>query len=1119
MNLSQLLEELKLKDIKLTMDKAGKLKLVGKKELLTPTLIDQIKAKKDALLTMLDEVTQQRPATVRCTHEMTEIPLSYAQQRIWLVDKLGKSSSQYNIVSACKIAGAFDATVAQTVLEQLIQRHLTLRTTYFDTPHGPRQKINEDANFTLDFIDLTDIPTAQRDQACRIAITREADYHFDLSRDLMIRGSFFKLDESQGVLMFNMHHIASDGWSMRILENEFFVLYKALLNGSKPMLPNIPVQYSDYAVCQREWLQGTVLEKQLRYWTSTLAGMPELHQLPTDFTRPAERSYQGANLSFTLSSELSGRLRELAAQHNVTLFMLLHAVFALLVHKYSGQDDIVVGTPAANRMQKELEAVVGFFINSLVLRTQLKPQQSFLSFLQHTRQVNIDAQQYQDVPFDVVVEQVNPTRSNAYAPLYQLMFTMDTISSYSLTSQELGLENYDIDAGKAKFDLLLSAADNGEKIEFNFEYATDLFAIDSINTMRDALNALLEQVADRPDRKISEFELLRKDAQLRHYQEMISVPLPGKESTIHGMFERQASLLPDHTALVCGNETYTYGRLNRLAQNLASNLNQQGCQPGDVVAISTMREAQYFVAVLGILKLGAVFLPIDPDYPEFRKQHMLSDSGAHWLLVGQNVASAQSDVPTLVIDALLEHNDSLNQTVSSADPAYIIYTSGSTGLPKGVLLNHAGAVNLARAQRKLFSLEHNSHVLHFASISFDASVWELLMALANGACLYMCQETQRLDPQQLQRYLVEHRITHATLPPSVLRHLGESDDYAFDALIVAGEACEQSLADSWSKHSPFFNAYGPTETTVCASVAAISSGQALHLGTPIANVGVLVLDEQKHMVPAGTSGTLHISGKGLAVGYLNNPALTQDKFFQWTAPDGTSMRLYDSGDQVKLNHDGSLTFIGRNDDQVKLRGFRVELGEIRNQICALPGINDAEILLVDSSRQSQSLVAFIISEPNIKLESEQLQQRLSRVLPDYMLPNQFILLDIFPVTANGKVDKKALRDKFKSIDTQVLVPVQTETEQKLADIWGELLGVHTGNIGREANFFALGGHSLLSVKMGTMINSAFAIQLEPQTAFEASNLADLANKVDRALTQKFIKNSMQKVTIMSEGSL
>jgi len=1023
--------------------------------------------------------------------------LSFAQQRLWFIDRFEGPSATYNIPMAWQWDGPLDLNALQAALRWLVERHHSLRSRFPDQDGEPRLALLPAEAFACAVCDLSSLP-ADRQQA---EIHALALWVFDLAAGPLFRADVFQLAENRHVLLLNMHHSISDGWSLGVLMRDLQQACQAFCLGRPPAVADLPVQYPDYAAWQREWLQGEILQRQVDYWRQQLAGAPGLLELPTDHPRPARQAFHGGQYRQALGGGLTRAVHALGRAQGSSLFMTLLAAFTVLLARYSRQDDLCIGSPIANRTHSHTEDLVGFFVNMLVLRSRLQPGETFSQLLQAVRKTCLDAYAHQDIPFETLVEQLQPARSLSHTPLFQVMFALQNAQSAQFDLPAVRLAELPLEFPVAKFDLTLNAEERDGQLVCHWEYATSLFSEATIARMAAHFAQLLKAVAGNPGQAIGQLPMLTPlDIQQLHAWNDTGLDYDG-EQTVTGLLERQAEQTPDNIALVFAGQSLNYRELNAQANRLADHLlhltgsdGQALLRGNPLVGICLERSPAMVVGLLAILKAGGAYLPIDPDYPAERIRWMLADSATPLLLTH---GSLQARLPLAGLEPAcmllcLDQWEPAGHCAANpprqsqvGDLAYLIYTSGSTGRPKGVMLEHRGAVNLARAQQAFFRTGPDSRVLQFASLSFDAATSEVLMALVSGAALHLAPLRQ--IQTELHALLQAQAITHVTLPPSALAALPVGSLPALGTLIVAGEACPPALAAQWGRGRRFINAYGPTETTVCASLFECpADGTPPPIGRPIANARIYILNEHHQPLPPGVPGELCVAGVGLARGYWNRPTLNAEKFIELEL-FGRVERVYKTGDLARWRTDGNLEFMGRIDRQVKLRGFRIELGEIEAVLAAHEAVREAVVVL-DPGDGNSRLVAYVVLQgerlgvgvndngdsASLTTVRTQLSAFLKARLPTYMLPAHIQVLGHLSLTPNGKIDRSALPKPETA--SAAHEPPRNSAERQIAELWQQVL--KRDSVGSNESFFELGGHSLLLTQVHSRLQQHYpALQI------------------------------------------
>ncbi len=1158
-------------------------------------------------------------------------PTSFAQQRLWFLNQLAPDNPFYNVSTALRLKGLLNLTALQQAFNEIVHRHETLRTNFVMVEGEPMQAIASSLTISIVVINICHLSADEREQEVIKLAIQEARQPFNLATDQLLRVKLLQLNNTEYVLLLNLHHIVADGWSIGVLIRELGTLYTGLYQeiscndqtSSIPplisrargvetiveggILPELPIQYADFAEWQRQWLQGEVLETQLAYWRQQLQDISVLDLLSVGSSRRSDRipsnkdnsirlpipSYQGAKQFLELPKSLSKALKELSQQQGVTLFITLLAAFQTLLYRYTQQEDIAVGSPIANRNRSEIEGLIGFFVNSLVLRTNLGGNPTFIELLQRVKKVALGAYAHQDLPFEKLVEELHPERDLSRNPLFQVSFSLQNTPIQALNLPEISLSLVEFDIGTAKLDLEFNLWEDVENICGEVVFSTDLFARATITRMLGHFQTLLSEIVTNPKQHISELSILTEVerhqilVEFNQNQSCFTPPSPplfrggvreinsppllkgevreinsppllkgevreintqcpplsrggvrgGNTQCFHQLFEQQVEKTPNAIALVFENQQLTYRELNNQANQVAHYLQKLGVVPEVIVGICLERSLEMIVGLLGILKAGGAYLPLDPNYPQKRLKFMIEDANISILLTNSSIIPPlpvngegaggwgflQQNINIIYINQKLNvitkySQNNPNSNIKYENLAYIIYTSGSTGKPKGVLIQHQGLCNLAEAQIAIFNLQPSNRILQFASLSFDASIFEIVMALRNGATLYLAKKEALLPGKELIKLLRDvsdglclRAITHATLPPAVLSVLPTAELPALQTIICAGEACSPDIIKHWANGRRFFNAYGVTEATVWSTVIEFKDDNTLSIGKSILNTETYILDPYLQPVPIGISGELYIGGEGLARGYLNRPDLTAEKFIPHPFSSKIGARLYKTGDLARYLPDGNIEFLGRIDHQVKIRGFRIELGEIEAVLRQHPGVREV-VAIATEDIANKRIVAYIIPNTQIiqsstKLSkpinsdgenlwgsiSNELRQFLKEKLPEYMIPSAFVMLDTLPLTQNGKLDRRKLptpQNFNNNLNDQNFVFPRTATELTLTKIWSEILNIERVSI--HDNFFDIGGNSLLAIRLLNQIQAQFQRELPLPTLFLNPTIAEIA---------------------------
>jgi amino acid adenylation domain-containing protein len=1034
-------------------------------------------------------------------------PLSFAQQRLWFLDQLEPNLSFYNLPFAFRLHGPIHLSALDQALNEIVRRHEVLRTTFAREAGQPVQVVHAEMRIDLPVTDLTDQTSEDREpEAARLAAL-EAAAPFDLHSDAMLRARILKLGETHHVMLLTMHHIASDGWSMGVLFRELTALYEAYTRGKPSPLPPLPIQYADFAVWQRSQLRGRRLEYLLAYWRSRLAGASPLLELPTDRPRPPVQNFQGAAYAVSVSKRILDTLKRVAREADATLFMALLAAFKTLLFRYTDTTDIVVGSPTANRTRVELESLIGFFVNPLVLRTDLSGDPSFLAVLERVREVTLEAFAHQDLPFERLVEEIQPERSLGHNPVFQIMFALQNTEKQVAAGPENNSPQFR--AGTSKFDLTLSATETTDGLSLLFEYNSQLFDQATIAAMAENFSTLLDGVGAEPGRSIASLLILDEKRFRRLVNADVEFAAP-KHRLVHEIFEAQAKRTPNNVAVEFLGEGLTYDAVDRRANRIARALRQRGLRTGEPVGLCVERSFDMIVGMLAILKAGGAYLPLDPAYPSDRLEYMLDDSGANLVLTMERLREGlpirSQDVVSLDSEwaPLAEISEEGLDLDPPSDLACIVYTSGSTGRPKGVMVAHSGICNSAEAQPRIFPGDETDRVLQFASLNFDASLFEMLLTWQRGATLCLAPQDELMPGHPLARLLEQQRISLLVIPPSALEAVPAQPLPELRVLIVVGEACPASLISRWAPGRRIFNGYGPTEISIwCTAAECQDNGLSPPIGRPIRNTRAYVLDRSLQPVPVGVPGELFIGGLGVSRGYLGRPELTAERFLSDPFQNLPGAQIYRTGDRVRWLADGQIQYLGRVDRQLKLRGYRIELGEIEHVMLQHPGVAAAAVEVPAGANANHFLNGYFVERSDSHVDPAELRATLRRKLPEHMVPTGFVRLEALPLNGSGKLDRHALQRIQPRADeacNEEYVAPTNETEDRIAKIWAAALEAE--RVGILQRFFDLGGHSLLATRVTFRFGEAFGIDLPLRAMFEFPTVAELAREVDRLKSER-----------------
>jgi amino acid adenylation domain-containing protein len=1041
------------------------------------------------------------------------LTLSFSQQRLWFLQQLEPDNSFYNEHGAIQLSGTLHVAALERTLNRIIERHEVLRTTFNLVEEKPVQVIASNLTLALPVIDLRQLEEAQRQPEIQRLSIEQSQRPFDLVNGPLLRWMLLQISDREHVLLFSIHHTVFDGWSSGIITRELSALYQAFSKGKPSPLPELSIQYADFAVWQQQQLQGEKLESQLSYWKQQLKNAPPLLQLPTDRPRPPVQTYRGAKLSFQLSKNLTQAVQAIAKKSKSTLFMTLLTALKILLYRFSGQEDIIVGSPTANRNRAEIEELIGCFINTIVLRTSFSGNPTVEELLCQVRQMMLDAYAHQDLPFEKLVEELQVERDPKYNPIFQVSFTLQNTPQVKFELPELTVTPFEVESTRALLDLRLELTETEQGLEGFWEYNTDLFDGSTIERMSKHFQVLLEAIAANPQQRISELPLLTQPERHQLLVEWNDTERDyPKNKCIHQLFEEQVEKTPDAVAVVFEEQQLTYTELNNRANQLAHYLQNLGVKPETLVGICVERSLEMVVGLLGILKAGGAYVPLDPHYPQERLSYMLADSRVEVLLTQSQLLPSlpEHQAPVVGLDAdwsaiAQQSPNNLEVEVSSENLAYVIYTSGSTGKPKGVPIPQRALINFLNSMHLTLGMKEQDILLSVTTLSFDIAGLEVFLPLISGSGLALISRDVAMDGSQLLEKLSTSNATFMQATPATWRLLlaaGWQGERPLKVL-CGGEALDNSLAaDLVERSTKVWNLYGPTESTIWSAVYQLESQLkteatqgTIPIGRPIANTQIYLLDHNLQPVPIGVAGELHIGGDGLARGYLNRPELTQEKFIPNPIAPSISARLYKTGDLARYLPNGNIEYLGRIDHQVKVRGFRIELGEIETAIAQHPGVRESVVITSEESTESNDfkrLVAYVVAREEATVTISALRNFVASKLPRYMIPSAWVTLESLPLTPNNKVDRKALPvpEKIRPELDKKLVAPRNFIESELTKIWTEVLDVD--KVGIFDNFFELGGDSILAIVAITRANQASKLQVTVKQLFQHQTVAELA---------------------------
>ncbi len=1037
------------------------------------------------------------------------LPLSYAQRRLWFLDRFEADRTIYNYSLRVDLTGQLDVPILDRCIDEIYQRHDVLRTIFQGDGDQPQQIVAAHTGSPLRTVDYRDLPEADADKQAAREIRRVVREPYDLSTGPLFRPTLVRITETRQSLILSMHHIVGDEWSMGVLFQELTALYRAHTDATAPSLQPLPIQYADFASWQNRWLTDDALEPLWEYWKKQLNGAPQVLELPADFPRPKLQAFQGERRSLRLPAALSDQIKCLARREQATLFMALLAAFDILIHRYTGRDDILIGSPVAGRERTEVESLIGFFVNTLVLRADLSGNPTFRDFLARVRETTLHAYANQAIPFERLVEHLQPKRDLSHSPLFQVMFSLKEAQRDTLDLPGITVEMQELDHGVAKFDLAVSVDDQQPHLDVCIEYNTALFREETIDRLLGHYHQLLASIVSDPDRPIDNLNLLTDDENRQLLQDAGQSDTGGIDpgEPFFRLFEEHARRSPDRVAVTFHDERVTYGQLNDAANQLAHKLTDRGIAAGSLVGVCVNRSPRMLVALLAVMKARCAYVPMDPAYPILRLEMMVEDSGLVAILTEEPLRERlpDSDVTLLFLDSIVDRLANRPTTApptaaSASELAYVIFTSGSTGRPKGVAVPHRALTNFLMSMAKSPGFNRDDVMLAVTTLSFDIAGLELFLPLTVGGCVALVDRDTASDGRRLTEVIESHHATVMQATPATWRMMIDAGWRGGGRLriLCGGEAMPRDLVHPLIERSAeLWNMYGPTETTIWSSVDRVQSSRPpITIGRPICNTQLYVLDGERNLQPIGVPGELYIGGEGLAEGYLDQPDLTAQRFVTDPFAAGPGSRLYRTGDLCRRLQDGRIEYLGRMDRQIKLRGFRIEPGEIIEALSRHPSIRQNTVTLRAELHDEPALVAYVVTADGQQPDTAELRTFLKNQLPEYMIPSVFVPMDSLPTTANGKVDHDALPAPgvAQPSDEKPYVAPRSNTEHKLTEIWSEVL--KRKRIGIHDDYFELGGHSLQAVRVFTRIQEALGQDLPIATLFQYPTIAQLAIAID-----------------------
>jgi amino acid adenylation domain-containing protein len=1089
---------------------------------------DSLSAKKQMLLEMLMKERRKAESSgekqaIQKRNQADPLPLSFAQQRLWFLEQMNPGSPAYNIPSAVLMKGRLDLNALTESFNQVIRRHEVLRTVFRMTDGRPFQVILPELKINMPVYDLTGVSGEDQMEEAGKIITEDNLKPYDLNNGPLIRILLIKLQEEENVLCLNMHHIISDGWTLQILMREVSALYSACSSGKASAVPEPPIQYGDYTVWQREWVQGDTLKKQMDYWVKKLTGSQGVLELPTDFQRPPVQGFKGARQHLEIPAGLVGELSVLAQKKGATLFMILLTALKIVLHKYSGQSEIIVGTPIAGRNRTELEGLIGYFVNTLALRTDFSGNPSFDELLKRVKETTQGAYDNQDIPFENIVEVLQPERDLSRNPMYQVCFSYQSEAIPEIHMQGLNIDSLGVESGTARFDIELQLWKDNDIIKGFFEYSSDLFESSTMARFSEHFLCVLANIAKYHEKAISDISVMSEYEKKKILYDWNNTYAEySQDLSVHRLFEQQVLKTPDRTAVIFEDQRLTYRELNISANQLANYLKKLGAGPETFVGICVERSTDMLIAQLGILKAGGTYIPIDPAYPSERIAFMIQDAKMPFIITQQGLSDSipGQDAKIICIDSewnsiCRESIENSADSVASTDLAYIIYTSGSTGKPKGVEIPHGAVVNFLKSMSREPGICQDDRLLSVTTLSFDIAALELFLPVTTGACVVIAKRETVFDGTALADSIKKHDITIMQATPATWRLMIGAGWKGNSKLKVlcGGEPLPVDLAEQLLKRgASLWNMYGPTETTIWSSVWKIEEGQGrISVGKPIDNTQMYILDSQLQPVVIGATGELYIGGDGLAREYLKRPELTREKFIPNPYGSEPSARIYRTGDVARFMPDGTIEILGRIDHQIKIRGFRIELGEIETVLSKYGSVDQAVVSVKEFSSNDKRLVAYFTLKKDDNTFSEgDLRKFMKEELPEYMIPSVFVKMEALPLTPNGKINRLLLpmpeTAKADTRETDALP--KSELEKTIAGIWKEVLKVD--RVGQNDNFFDLGGHSLLMTQVHLKLKEVINTDITMLDMFKYPTVSSLA---------KFLGGGKEEESTLETGLL